>query len=257
MSLTTIERRQDIVQQTMAQGKVMVVDLAGQYDVSTVTIRNDLNHMNRNGLLVRCRGGAIVSTRLARELSIQERYHEHLPTKQRLGRAAADMVADGESVVLDAGTTTEEVAQRLCGLKNLVVITNGLNIASALADADDIEVRITGGILRRKSMSFYGPQADESLRHVRVNKTILGADGFDAKVGISTYFEPEAALNRIMCDIADEVIVVADSSKALRQRLHIIRPCTEITTLVTDSDLSDHHAQALEHAGVKLCIVES
>ena len=234
----------------------MVVDLAKEFGVSTVTIRNDLNNMNQNGLLIRTRGGAVPSTRLTRELSVQERYNENLPIKQRLGRAAADLIASGESIVLDSGTTTEEVAQSLNGLTDLVVVTNGLNIASALADSDEIEVRITGGTLRRKTMSFYGPQAEYSLRHMRVDKTILGADGLDLRSGVTTHFEPEAALNRIMSDIAKQVIVVTDSSKAEREGLHIIRPHTEISTLVTDNGLPDRYAQALERAGVELCIVD-
>jgi len=255
-NLSTIERRREIVNQASNNGRVLVDALAEQYKVSTVTIRNDLNHMDRNGVLVRTRGGAIASTRLIRELSVQERYSEHRLAKQRLGLAVADLLTDGEAVILDSGTTTEEVAQCLSAFKDLVVITNGLNVASALADLEDIEVRITGGTLRRKTMSFYGPLAEDSLRQINVSKTILGADGFDLKSGVTTHFEPEAALNRMMCDVANDVIVVTDSSKADRQGLHTVVALTGISTFVTDSGLPDSYAQELERLGVDLRIVD-
>ena len=254
--LSTIERRQEIVHLAQIQGKVTVDDLAKQFAVSTVTIRNDLNDLNSNGLLVRCRGGAVASTKLTRELSVQERYKEHLPVKQRLGRAVVDLIAPGESIILDAGTTTEEVAHCLADHKDLVVMTNGLNIASVLAGFEDIEVRITGGTLRSKSMSFYGRPAEESLRHMHFDKVVLGVDGFDAKAGITTYFEPEALLNRLMCDVSSEIIAVTDSSKFDRRGFHIICACTDITTLVTDSGLPDSYRQLLADAGVQLCLVD-
>ncbi len=254
--LSTIERRQEIVQLAQVQGKVLVDELAKQFTVSTVTIRNDLNDLNNSGLLVRCRGGAVASTKLTRELSVQERYKKHLPVKQRLGHAAAELIGHGESIIVDAGTTTEEVAHCLAGHRDLIVMTNGLNIASALATVDDIEVLITGGTLRKKSMSFYGRPAEESLRHMHFDKVVLGVDGFDFEAGITTYFEPEALLNRLMCDISSEIIAVTDSSKFDQRGFHIIRHYTEITTLVTDSGLPERYADALTDAGVKLCIVE-
>ncbi len=255
--LSTIERRQQIVQQAQQVGKVFVDQLAEKFNVSTVTIRSDLNELNANGLLVRCRGGAIASTRLAKELSVRERYKKHPSVKERLGRAVAGLVEPGESVILDSGTTTEEVAHCLNQHKHLMVMTNGLNIATALADVDGVEVSITGGVLRKKSMSFYGRAAKESLRHMHFNKVILGADGFDLKVGITTYFEPEASLNRLMCNISTEIIAVTDSSKFDHRGFHVICPWKEITTLVTDSNIPKNYADVLHAAGVKLCIVDA
>lgn len=254
--LSTVERRRKIVEQAQAAGKVMVDLLAAEFSVSTVTIRSDLNDLDRSGLLVRCRGGALASTKLTRELSVQERYKKNLPTKQRLGRAAAELIQPGESVVLDAGTTTEEVAHCLVDYENLTLMTNGLNIASALAGSEGVDVMITGGSLRKKSMSFYGRQAEESLRHMHFDKLILGVDGFDTVAGITTYFEPEAALNRLMCEISSEIIAITDSSKFDHRGFHIIRPFAEISTLVTDSGIPDRYRNELTDAGVKLVIVD-
>lgn len=254
--LSTIERRQQIVQEAQQTGKVLVDQLARDFNVSTVTIRSDLNELDANGLLVRCRGGAIASTKLTKELSVRERYKKHSSVKERLGRAAAELIQPGESIILDAGTTTEEVAHCLNEHDHLMVMTNGLNIATALSDVDGVEISITGGVLRKKSMSFYGRAAEESLRHMHFNKVILGVDSFDLKVGITTYFEPEASLNRLMCDISTEIIAVTDSSKFDHHGFHVICPWKEITTLVTDSHISKEYIDAFSAAGVKLCIVD-
>ena len=254
--LSTIERHQQIVQKAQRTGKVFVDQLAGQFEISTVTIRSDLNELDAKGLLIRCRGGAIASTRLTKELSVRERYKKHSSVKQRLGRAAAELVRPGDSVILDSGTTTEEVAHCLNRHRHLMVTTNGLNIATVLADVEGVEVSVTGGVLRKKSMSFYGRTAEESLRHKHFNKVILGVDGFDLKAGLTTYFEPEASLNRLMCDLSTETIAVTDSSKFDRRVFHVICPWKEITTLVTDSNIPSSYADELSAVGIELCIVD-
>ena len=254
--LSTLERRQQIVQQAQSLGKVMVDALARQFAVSTVTIRSDLNELDENGLLVRCRGGALASTRLARELSVQERYNRHLPTKQKLGKAAAKLIHNGDSVILDAGTTTEEVAHCLSNYDDLVVMTNGLNIASALAGAEGVELMMTGGSLRRKSLSLYGRLAEQSLRELQFDKLILGVDGFNTRSGITTYYEPEAVLNRLMCQVCAEIIAVTDSSKFDRRGFYIICAHDRVNTLVTDSGLPPDCAEELKSAGVELVIVD-
>lgn len=253
---STFERRQDIVLQTQTHGKVSVADLVNQYKVSAVTIRSDLNELGRNGFLVRCRGGAMVNSKLAKELSVQEKYSEHLPIKKRLGEAAAKLISNGESIILDSGTTTEEVARCLEGHEQLVVMTNGLNVANVLAKSDCAEVLITGGTLRKKSMSFYGRQAEDSLRLLHFDKVILGVDGFDLAAGVSTYFEHEASLNRLMCDVSSEIIIVTDSSKFDHRGFHVIRSFRDISTLVTDRGLPKKYEDALSEAGVNVCLVD-
>ena len=201
--LSPIERRSEIVRLTEANELVGVETLAKRFAVSAVTIRNDLNALSAKGLVVRSRGGAVASTPLARELSVRQKYNTNLSTKRRLGQAVADLIGnDVRSVLVDSGTTTEEVVMCLVGRSGLHVMTNGLNIAWALAAVDGIEVMVTGGRLRKKSMSFYGPRAEESLRFLHFDILILGADGIDPKVGVTTHFEQEAKLNRMMCEAA-------------------------------------------------------
>ncbi len=253
--LSTIERRQEIVNETNKLGKVDVAELAEKYQVSTVTIRNDLNSLDKKNLVIRSRGGAVVNSRIAKELSVREKHCEHLLVKQKLAHKAASLVNDGESIILDSGTTTEEIAKKLHCHKDLMVMTNGLNIATELAVSDDNTVLMTGGTLRKKSLSFYGRQAEVSLTNLRFDKVFLGVDGIDEKAGLSTHFEHEANLNRMMCEISKEIIVVTDSSKFNRNGFYIINSIDSIDTLITDSRIPASFIEHLKEKRIKLIIV--
>ncbi|REL34338.1 transcriptional repressor AgaR [Thalassotalea euphylliae] len=259
--MSTLERRQSILSLLQTDGRVEVPALAAQFAVSTVTIRTDLNYLDKKGLLVRSHGGAVASERitkaLSQELSIGEKKQQNHAIKEAIGERAAQFVEHGDNLIIDSGTTTLEVAKALFAKENLVVMTNGLNIASELAKHPSSEVMVTGGQLRKKSLSFYGRQAEASLSSYRFNKLFLGVDGFDVATGITTHFEPEAHLNRVMCQANVEIIAVADSSKFSKQGLHIICDVADIDVLITDSKLSQAHQQALIDAGIRLELVEA
>jgi len=254
-ALNTIERQQEIVRLTNAQGKVSVAELSQRFGVSEVTIRSDLAVLDSKRLLVRSRGGAMVNDDLSRELSLKEKRQKHSELKQRLGRAVAALIKDDERIILDSGTTTEEVAANLREHKNLIVMTNGLNIALELSQVDKVEVMMTGGTLRKKSMSFYGAQAEQALKHYQFDKVVLGVDGFDLKTGLSTHFEAEATLNRLMCEVAREVIVVTDSSKFERRGFHLICSAMQVHTLVTDSGIPPAYVEELTRMGVQVHVI--
>lgn len=253
--MNSVQRRHDIVQTALHHGKVLVDDLVEKYGVSAVTIRADLNLLNDKGLLIRARGGALANNRVSKELSIEQKRHDNLGIKQRIATEAVCHIREGEAVILDSGTTTAEVALRLHTFRRLVVMTNGFNVAQNLLGAPGIEILMTGGTLRAKSQSFFGRQAEDSLRLYHFDKVILGVDGFDFHAGITTHFEYEAILNRLMCDVAKEVIVVTDSSKFNRTGVHRIRAFDQIQTLITDEGIPDTFANALESQGVELIVV--
>ncbi len=254
--MNTIERRHDIVQMTLDIGKVEVEDLVKKYGVSAVTIRADLNILNQKGLVVRARGGAVASNIITQELSIDEKHSEQLAVKRKLAEVACKYINEGDTILLDSGTTTAEIARCLHHFKRLVVMTNGLNVAQNLVQAEGVEVLMTGGTLRKKSLSFYGRQAEESLQRYHFDKVILGVDGFDFHVGITTHFEYEAILNRLMCDVAKEIIVVTDSSKFNRSGVHKIRSFGDIDVLITDKGIPDTFAKSLENDGVRIVIAD-
>lgn len=254
--LGALERQQAIVEWVNAKGKASVRDLSRYFGVSEVTIRHDLTFLDEKALLVRSRGGALINNKLARELTLREKHGEHRALKRKLGHAAAAMIANGERIILDSGTTTEEVAIALHDHSDLVVMTNGLNIANQLAHADNVEVMVAGGLLRKKSMSFYGAVAEASLRHLHFDKAILGVDGIDLNLGLTTHFEAEASLNRLMCKISEQVVVVTDSSKFQRRGgFHAICAIRDIDVLVTDSGIPQEYADRFANLGTQLVIV--
>lgn len=255
--MNSTERRHEIVQLALADGRVRVVDLAERFSVSEVTIRADLKRLDARGILARTHGGAVANNRMIRELSLMEKSAEHISTKRRLAEAACKLITDGDSIILDSGSTTAEIARLLSGFERLMVMTNGLNVAVNVADCDNIQLMMTGGTLRRKSQSFFGRQAEDALLRFNFDKLFLGVDGLDFRVGITTHFESEASLNQRMCEVANQVIAVTDSSKFNRAGVHKICGLDELDVLVTDSGIPDAFADTLQNCGVRLVIVEA
>jgi DeoR family transcriptional regulator, aga operon transcriptional repressor len=251
--ISALERHQAIVEWITTKGRASVRELSRHFGVSEVTIRHDLTVLHDKSLLIRSRGSAFVNSRLGRELTIREKHETHHGVKHKLGQAVAAIIKDNERVILDSGTTTEEVAIALSQHSNLIVMTNGLNVASA----PGIEVMITGGLLRRTSMSFYGATAEANLRYLHFDKVVLGVDGFDMNVGLTTHFESEASLNRLMCDLSDEVIVVTDSSKFRRRGFHAICGVSDIDVLLTDTGIPEQYAEQITRQGVRLHLVDA
>lgn len=255
--MNSTERRHEIVQLALAAGRVDVSTLAEKFSVSDVTIRTDLNLLGQRGILVRTRGGALASNRILREFSVMEKLEDHSAIKRVLAERACDFIGNGDTLILDSGSTTAEIAKCLYRFERLQVMTNGLNVAQNLASIDGVDVMMTGGTLRKKSQSFFGRHAEESLSRYNFDKLILGVDGYDFAAGLTTHFEYEAVLNRRMCEVAKQIIVVTDSSKFNRAGLHRICGFGDINVLITDSGIPDRFASAIESCGVKLSIVEA
>jgi DeoR family transcriptional regulator, aga operon transcriptional repressor len=254
--LDSTTRRHEIVQLALAGGRVGVGDLAARFAVSEVTIRADLRHLQGRGILSRTHGGAVANTRVARELSLVEKVEDHADAKQALAEAACDLIRSGDTIILDSGTTTAQIASRLGRHDRLTVLTNGLNVALHLAHHPGVQLVMTGGRFRAQSQSFFGPHAEESLSRYNFDKLFLGVDGIDFRAGLTTHFEREAVLNRRMCKAAAEIIVVADSSKFNRAGLHRICGLSDIGTIVTDAGIPAPFADAFAQAGVRLITVE-
>ncbi|WP_159821203.1 transcriptional repressor AgaR [Colwellia sp. 20A7] len=254
--LNTIERRQKIIDKVNELSRVDVAQLASEFNVSTVTIRTDLNDLSKRRLLIRSRGGAVAISKITKELSVKEKHCENSHIKEKLAEAAVQLINNDELIILDSGTTTEEIAKLLQNHENLVVMTNGLNIATELSHLQNSEVLMTGGTLRQKSLSFYGRQAEASLNNLRFDKVILGVDGVEISSGFTTHFEHEATLNRLMCNISKEVIVVTDSSKFGRSGLYIIDSLDSIDTLITDNKIPSQYIDYFQSKNVKLIIID-
>ncbi|MBZ5669064.1 MAG: DeoR/GlpR family DNA-binding transcription regulator [Acidobacteriia bacterium] len=248
------ERRRSILDLLAQEGRVLVKNLAARYDTSQVTIRKDLEVLHSQGLVYRTHGGALpIPTGALRDPSLREKEKLHRREKQLIGAAAARLVQEGESIILDSGTTTTAMARALREFRNLTVITNAVNIAAELAGTA-IEVILTGGILREKSFSLVGPLAEETLRRLRADLVFLGVDGFDVHFGLTTPNLLEASVNRVMVEIAKRVVVVCDSSKFGRRSLSLIAPISSVHQTVTDSRISKSDLKTLGDAGIEVTL---
>ncbi len=248
-----VERRSDILALLQKTGSHRVEALSQHFGVSAVTIRSDLNMLEQQGYITRSHGFAVLNSRLIAELSVADKRNNYPELKQRIGKLAASLLKEGERVILDSGTTTKAIVNHINDL-NLTVLTNGLDVAMALVSCPNVEVRMTGGVLRKNAMSFSGVMADNNLQHYRFDKVFLGVDGFDLQKGVTTFNEQEAQLNRLMCDAADQVIVVTDSSKFGQYSNFVICQANQIDVLVTDNKIPLSYQEYLENMGVQVLI---
>ncbi len=253
----TSERREQIIQRLRQQGSVQVNDLSAWFGVSTVTIRNDLAFLEKQGIAVRAYGGALVcdAGTPAVEPTVEDKSSLNTSLKRSIARVAADLIHPGDRVILDSGTTTYEIARLLRHHQDVIAMTNGMNVANALLEAEGVELLMTGGHLRRQSLSFYGDQADQSLQNYHFDMLFLGVDAIDLERGVSTHNEDEARLNRRMCEVAERIIVVTDSSKFNRSSLHKIIDTQRIHMVITDSGIPAESLNGLRKGGVEVVVV--
>ena len=213
------QRRRKILDLTEQRGQITVRDLVEKFSISAVTARGDLDALAADGMVVRSHGGAVRRLEASQDYPLRLKETLHHAEKVRIGRAAAELIQNHETIILDSGTTTAEIARQLKTrrLQSVTVITHALNIASELMDATDISVIMIGGLLRPVSCSFVGPQAETMLKEFHADRLFLAVDGFDLEVGPSTPDVLEAQLNSVMMRISKEVNVVADFSKLERR----------------------------------------
>lgn len=250
----TYSRRAKIIDEIEHNGIVKVSDLSKKFGVSEVTIRNDLEQLEKKNILIRAHGGALKFQRVGIDFELDIKSKKHITEKQLIGKRAAELIKDGETIILDSGTTTLQIAKNLNHLNDLTVITNSLNVAGQLVEFTNVKVIVLGGNLRRKSLSLIGSMAENSLKNYYCDKVFLGVDGIDTKYGISTPNAEEASLNNIMIDISREVIVVTDSSKFLRRSFAFIAPLSKITKIITDKKIPEEEKLNLEKSNVNLLI---
>lgn len=249
------ERRRTILDIIEREGRALVKDLAPRFGTSQVTIRKDLEILHSQGLAYRTHGGALpVRTGALLDPSLREKEKLHRKEKMRIGAAAVRLIKEGQSVVLDSGTTTTAIARELRNFRQLTVITNAVNIAAELAGTS-IEVILTGGVLRENSFSLVGPIAEESLRRLSADMLFLGVDGFDVHFGLTTPNLLEAKVNRVMVEIAKRTVVVCDSSKFGRRSLSLIVPSSAVHHAITDGRIPKSDLRAMQEAGIEVTLV--
>ncbi|WP_436497700.1 DeoR/GlpR family DNA-binding transcription regulator [Actinokineospora sp. HUAS TT18] len=243
-------------------GKVDVEDLARDLDVSAATIRRDLDHLAEQQLLTRTRGGAVANN-VAYDLPLRYKTARHASEKERIGKAAAAMVARGAVVGLNGGTTTTEIGRALAirpdfaqsDEPGVTVVTNALNIANELAVRPHVKIVVTGGVARPQSFELSGPLATKILGEVTLDIVFLGVDAVDPERGAYAHHEGEASINRLMTERARQVVCVADGSKLGKHAFAQICPTTVLDVLITDETAPAEVVAAFEAEGVEVQIV--
>ena len=257
MRLLCEERRRETLKVLEEQKRVTVEDLAERFQVSAVTVRSDLEHLASEGFLVRSHGGAILPLGPQTEYPLQIKKTLHRAEKIRIGRAAAELIRPRQTVILDSGTTTAEVARAIkqTNLEALTVITHALNIAQELVDAPNVSLIMIGGVLRHVSGSFVGPQAERMMSELHADHFFLAVDGLDPEAGPSTPDVLEAQLNAVMMRMAKQVTVITDATKLGRRSLSIIGDMGSIHRVITDDRVTEEMACQLRALGIEVLIV--
>lgn len=238
-------------------GRVAVETLSEQLGVSVVTVRRDLDSLDQKGLLRRTHGGAVSIEPLfyepfRRDQSFLAQVEHAADEKRRIGRAAAALIAAGETIALTPGTTTTEVIRGLPINYNITVVTNTVNVAMELSQRKDVYVFVTGGHLHGEWFSLVGTAALRSLDNMLINTMFIGADGMDATWGASCFNADEAELNSAMMKLARRRVAVVDSGKLGKVANWRICKPEELHVLVTDTAATDEMVAPFVKLGVKV-----
>jgi DeoR/GlpR family transcriptional regulator of sugar metabolism len=246
------ERRALILQLIETEGEVSVRDLSRRIGVSEMTVRRDLETLASRGALIRLHGRAVAPVSRSYEPPFDVRAGTATEAKARIGALAANLIEEGETVVLDVGTTTLEVARALRGRRNLTVLTPSLRIANVLAEEPGIRLMVCGGILRPGELSLVGDLAVAAFRDFRFDTAVLGVGGIDVTAGLTEYNLEDARVKRAAVETARRILVVADATKLGRVAFARICPLAEIDVLVTDRSAPADLVAAIKEAGVEV-----
>ena len=254
----TRERQEHIARIIEEHGRARVSELAAQFHVSAVTIRKDLVALESERRVVRTHGGAIAFDRSRAELAFDIRERLQSDEKVRIGAAAAALVHDGESIVMDASTTALSVARHLKarrGLSQLTVITNGLRLAAELAGHPGIIVLMLGGRVRWEALSVVGQLGDGLFSRINVQKAFLGAAGFTPESGLADATDEEAQIKRSMVAAAREVIAIVDHTKWERAAFATFCPTDRLSIILTDEQAPDAMVRGLSARGIEVRLI--
>ncbi|MGJ4887264.1 DeoR/GlpR family DNA-binding transcription regulator [Bradyrhizobium sp. HKCCYLRH3099] len=251
MSMRSKERHARLLEALNA-GEIDVDDLARRFDVSASTVRRDLQHLSKSNAVRRTYGGAILTGHVA-EATLEQRLAVQGREKQAIARAAAELIEDGDTLILDAGSTVAAFG-RLLLQRRLRIITNNLALLPFLAKAPAIEIVVLGGALRTTSMSTMGPLASDALRRITADRAIMSADGVVTDRGLCEADLDQVALKSLMMQQARELIVLADAGKLGRAEQDAWAPLPPRWTLVTDDGASEAQRAAFAEAGARVVV---
>jgi DeoR family transcriptional regulator, fructose operon transcriptional repressor len=253
--LLAIDRKMRLIEYIKQNRTATISELAKEFNVHEVTIRRDLAEIEQKGILKRTHGGVIMEQWTKREPPFAERTSLHLDTKMKIGKKAASLVEDGQSLMMDTGTTTLHIAKNLKNHKDLTVVTNDINIAAELRDVPRIKVILTGGELHPFSYFLNGMFTDHVLKSLHVEKAFISAAALHPQYGLTNPDMKLISVKQEMIGAAGEIIVVADDSKIGKLSLHKVAPNSSIHTLITGKEASESQLQEFRDIGITVYAV--
>lgn len=250
------QRRDEIVKIILKDRMVKASDLAENYHVSMETVRRDLEYLEEKGYLSRVYGGAVAKTMHGLEPEYASREVKNYEEKLLIGRAAVNLVDDGDTILIDVGTTTLEFAQFLKGKKKATVFTNAIQIATLLAMDANIKVVLLGGNVRSGELSTSGFLTEENIDRFCVDKVFLGVGGITLERGITDYHVEEANLRRHYVNSAHKVIALTDYSKFGIKALNRVCEITNVDTIVTDKAADKNILNGFRNLGGQVLVAD-
>ena len=249
------QRHKYILEQLKKESFVRVKDLSDALDVSEVTIRKDLDHLEDKKLLIRNHGSASALTSLISDKHIDEKEKINIEEKRRIAIAANDSLENNDKIIIASGTTLLTFANQIDTHKALTVITSSVKVSLTLCYHPNIEVVQLGGAMRKNSVSVVGHYAEHILQTLTCNKLFLGVDGIDLNYGLTTSNMAEAYINKRMIEAADKVVILTDSSKFGQRGFCKICDLNKIHHIITDTNASAHMVEMIRELGIKVTLV--
>lgn len=250
------ERKKKILDLLRTNDKVIVADLSKFFNVSSATIRNDLKELENSNLLTRTHGGAMDKSKASFEPDWKNREVINLQEKKLIANAAKVLIEDGDTIILDTGTTTLELAKLLADKHDLNVITNDIEIARCLEEFDNINIVFMGGIIRKKFHCTIGSIGIETISGFIVDKAFIATNAFSTTRGAATPNINQAETKKAMISIAQKVIILCDSSKVGKSSFVQFAEIQDIDIIVTDKNISEEAKRDLELKGINVIIAD-
>ena len=250
------QRREKILDLLKEDGSAKVVSLAKLFKVTEVTIRQDLEKLEAEGLIIKEHGGAFLKNAFdaARGLALMNQ--ENLDKKALIAKKCMEYIEVGDTIILDSGSTTTEIAKNLIGFKHLTVITNALNIAMMLGSEPGIELIVTGGEFKPPTLSLTGQKAADFFKGLNVQKLFLATAGISLKSGLTYPSISDLVVKKAMIDAAETIYLVADSTKIGQSSLASLGALSLIDSVITDAGISEAEKEHFRSNDIELVIAE-
>jgi len=254
LRVSSIERQRAIQTLIEQEKRISVPAICEAFSISEATARRDLEALEFEGKIMRVRGGAIMIEQSPPELPILERENEQSDYKDRIGRAAAQLVEPGDTIFLGSGTTVLATARQLYNCKELTVLTNSLPIVNLLIGCSGINLVVFGGTLRDSELSFIGHITEKALSEVRADKVIMGTRAISLEQGITNDYMAETLTDRAIIQIGQKVILVVDHTKFGTISTAFLAPIEDIDVIVTDKETDKEYIELLGEKGIEVVL---